>query len=409
MSLDFEVGSSMYAKIKVIGIGGAGNNAINRMVEYGLKGAEFIAVNTDMQALNISRASVKIQIGEKITRGLGSGGDPDTGKHAAIESKQAVKDAVNGADLVFIAAGLGGGTGTGAAPIIAQIVKEMGILSVAVVTLPFVFEGGHRMKSALEGHKSLMDCVDTIVTIPNEKLSMILPQGTPLVECFKKADDVLRQGVQGITDLISRPGMINLDFADVRRVLSKRGVAHMGIGDGSGDNKVMQAIKAAIASPLLDTTIQGASGVLLNVIGDASISLTEIQDAAQLIQRAVHPKAHIFFGADTNIDMKDEVHITVIATGFTELPEAEDVLEIVEPEVEEPEEEEMDISTNIFEKRVETKSGVEPKKKIVDMDFANFEDSDDLDVPIFIRNKNKKKDDEPDDSSELFGGSNEVD
>jgi len=388
MSLDFEVGSSMYARIKVIGIGGAGNNAINRMVENGLRGAEFLAVNTDMQALNISKASVKIQIGEKITRGLGSGGDPETGREAALESKQAIKDAVSGADLVFIAAGLGGGTGTGAAPVVAEVVKEMGILSVGVVTLPFVFEGGHRMISALEGHKQLMDCVDTIVTIPNEKLAMILPQGTPLVECFKKADDVLRQGVQGITDLISRPGMINLDFADVRKVLSKRGVAHMGIGDGSGDNKVMDAVKAAIASPLLDTTIQGASGVLLNVIGDETISLTEIQDAAQLIQRAVHPKAHIFFGTDTKSDLVDEVHITVIATGFDELPEMPGDVE--EGELDD-EVDDRDITTNIFDTQSGNLPKSSPKKKIVHMDFTDFEDSDDLDVPIFVRNKNRNK------------------
>jgi cell division protein FtsZ len=394
MSLDFEVGSCMYAKIKVIGIGGAGNNAINRMVDNALSGAEFIAVNTDLQALNISRAAVKIQIGEKFTRGLGSGGDPETGKQAALESKQAIKDAVNGADLVFIAAGLGGGTGTGAAPIIADIVKEMNILSVAVVTLPFIFEGGHRMQSALEGHKLLMDCVDTIVTIPNEKLSMILPQGTPLVECFKKADDVLRQGVQGITDLISRPGMINLDFADVRKVLSKRGVAHMGIGDGSGENKVMEAIKSAIASPLLDTTIQGATGVLLNVIGDKTISLTEIQDAAQIIQRAVHPKAHIFFGTDTKNDLIDEVHITVIATGFEEFPLYEEDSESEEASAElEIDSENDEINTDIFKpKNKDGKSPKNPpKKKIVHMDFSDFEDSDDLDVPIFVRNKNKNK------------------
>jgi len=410
MSLDFEVGSNMYAKIKVIGIGGAGNNAINRMIENGLKGAEFIALNTDMQALNISRAPVKIQIGEKITRGLGSGGDPETGKQAAIESKQAIKDAVSGADLVFLAAGLGGGTGTGAAPEVAQIIKEMNVLSVGVVTLPFVFEGGHRMKSALEGHAKLLDCVDTIVTIPNEKLALILPQGTPLVECFKKADDVLRQGVQGITDLISRPGMINLDFADVKRVLSKRGVAHMGIGDGSGENKVMQAVKAAIASPLLDTTIQGASGVLLNVIGDDSISLTEIQDAAQLIQRAVHPKAHIFFGADTTNNMEDEVHITVIATGFDEFPESEDETEPIENEIpfeDEQVDEDEDINTDIFKKS--EKNVIEPaekKKKKHHIDFAGFDDSDDLDVPIFVRNKKKSKDQS--DTKRIFGGNGDV-
>lgn len=390
MSLDFEVGSSMYAKIKVIGIGGAGNNAVNRMIDIGLQGAEFLAINTDMQALNISKASVKIQIGEKITRGLGSGGDPETGKQAALESKQAIKDAVVGADLVFIAAGLGGGTGTGAAPVVADIVSELGILSVAVVTLPFVFEGGHRMESALEGHKALMSAVSTIVTIPNEKLALILPKGTPLVECFRKADDVLRQGVQGITDLISRPGMINLDFADVRRVLSMRGVAHMGIGDGSGENKVLDAIKAAIASPLLETTIKGATGVLLNVIGDESISLTEIQDAASLIQRAVHPKAHIYFGADTQADMKDEVHITVIATGFMDMPEEPEQIE--EEEVEETFGVEPELTTDIFNTDLGVGTATPAPKKKVHMDFGDFDDSGELDVPIFIKNKNKLTD-----------------
>jgi cell division protein FtsZ len=405
MSLDIELGAYMYAKIKVIGIGGAGNNAINRMIDKGLGGAEFIAVNTDMQALNISKAGVKIQIGEQLTSGLGSGGDPSTGFEAAQESKQHIKDAVVGADLVFIAAGLGGGTGTGAAPVIAELVREMNILSVAVVTLPFKFEGGHRMDSALVGHKTLMDVVDTIVTIPNEKLSMILPKGTPLVECFKKADDVLRQGVQGITDLISRPGMINLDFADVKKVLSKRGVAHMGIGDGTGENKMMEAIKIAIESPLLDTNIRGASGVLLNVIGDDSISLTEIQDAAQIIQKTVHPKAHIFFGTDTDSSMTDEVQITVIATGFDDLPAYDDEegmlngmadnahinvgIENAFDGDEAGNETDAD-ETQLFEADESVQKIEEAKntiRKKAHIDFSDFEDGDDLDVPIFARNK----------------------
>ncbi len=422
MSLDFEVGNYMYAKIKVIGVGGAGNNAINRMIDKQLAGVEFIAVNTDMQALNISKASVKIQIGEQLTNGLGSGGDPMTGHEAALESKQAIKDAITGADLVFIAAGLGGGTGTGAAPVVAEIINEMNILSVAVVTLPFKFEGGHRMDSAINGHSTLMGVVDTIVTIPNEKLTMILPKGTPLVECFRKADDVLRQGVQGITDLIARTGMINLDFADVKRVLSNRGVAHMGIGSGTGESKVMEAIKIAIESPLLDTNIKGASGVLLNVIGDESISLTEIQDAAQIIQKAVNPKAHIFFGADTDATLDDEVHITVIATGFddeadyVDVDEEEDVLTSVDKDIEvgisstfedndnekiavadeddddsidfvEKDESSADAATDDEPIMINIQKPVSPIRKKTHIDFSDFEDGDDLDVPIFARNK----------------------
>ena len=269
----------------------------------------------------------------------------------------------------------------------ADIVSELGILSVGVVTLPFVFEGGHRMEAALDGHQELMKSVNTIVTIPNEKLALILPKGTPLVECFKKADDVLRQGVQGITDLISRPGMINLDFADVRKVLSMRGVAHMGIGDGSGENKVLDAIKSAIASPLLETTIKGATGVLLNVIGDESISLTEIQDAASLIQRAVHPKAHIYFGADTQASMKDEVHITVIATGFVEMPD-ENEAEAAD-DTEEDFGYEPDLMTDIFNTDLGTGTTKSVPKKKVHMDFGDFDDSGELDVPIFIKNRNK--------------------
>ena len=412
MSLDFEVGSYMYAKIKVIGVGGAGNNAINRMIDKKLVGVEFIAVNTDMQALNISKAGVKIQIGEQLTNGLGSGGDPSTGQEAAVESKQAIKEAVTGADLVFIAAGLGGGTGTGAAPVVAELIKEMNILSVAVVTLPFKFEGGHRMESAIKGHETLMNVVDTIVTIPNEKLSMILPKGTPLVECFQKADDILRQGVQGITDLISRAGMINLDFADVKRVLSNRGVAHMGIGAGTGENKVMEAIKVAIESPLLDTNIKGASGVLLNVIGDESISLTEIQDAAGIIQKSVHPRAHIFFGADTDPNLDDEVHITVIATGFdnpmgyTEIAREEDSAVETDREIEvgiqssftQKEQDENDSDDGSAKKDSKTDDAdgeqssesnkpINPIRKKPHIDFSDFDDGDDLDVPIFARNK----------------------
>ncbi len=316
MSLEFDTNNDNFAKIRVFGVGGAGNNAINRMIEFDVKGAELIAVNTDKQALFLSKANQKIQIGEKLTKGLGSGANPDIGRKAAEESIDELDQAIRGSDLIFITAGLGGGTGTGAAPVIAELARQHNVLTVAVVTRPFWFEGLPRSKAAEKGFEELKNTVDTIITIPNDKLLQTVGKGTPLIEAFKVADDVLRQGVQGIIDLIEKPSLINLDFADVKTIMMQRGIAHMGIGIGYGDNKTVEAAKLAIQSPLLDTTIEGARGILFNVTGDPSLGLHEIQEAARMIQAAVDPDANILFGAYIDPNLDDEVRITVIATGF---------------------------------------------------------------------------------------------
>ena len=304
------------ATIKVIGVGGAGNNAVNRMVDSGIKGVEFIAVNTDRQALLLSKAASKIQIGEKITRGLGAGANPDIGAQAAEESKSEIAEALRGADMVFVTAGMGGGTGTGAAPIIAATAKEMGILTIGVVTKPFTFEGKKRLSQAERGVESLKGKVDTLVVIPNDKLLQVIDRKTSIVEAFKMADDVLRQGVQGISDLIAIPGLVNLDFADVKTIMLNTGMAHMGIGRASGENRAEDAAKAAIESPLLETSIEGARGVIINITGGENLGLHEVNTAAELVQRSVDPEANIIFGTVTDPSMEDEIKITVIATGF---------------------------------------------------------------------------------------------
>ena len=296
MALEFETANSNFAKIKVIGVGGGGGNAVNRMVAYGLQGAEFIVINTDKQALYLSSSPQKLQIGEKLTKGLGSGADPQIGRRAAEESRDDIEQLLKGADLVFIAAGLGGGTGTGAAPVVAEIARDMGILTVAFVTMPFWFEGRPRARAAEEGFEELKDIVDSIVRIPNDKLLEIMGKSTPLLESFKLADDALRQGIQGITDLIAKPALINLDFADVRTVMLERGIAHMGIGVGTGENKLVDAAKQAILSPLLDTNIQGAKGIIFNITVDPTATLNEIEEAAKLIESAADPDANIVMG-----------------------------------------------------------------------------------------------------------------
>ncbi len=306
---------STIAKIKVIGIGGGGCNAVNRMINYNFKGPEFCAVNTDKQALLNSQAETRIQIGEKLTKGLGAGADPDVGMKAAEESKQAITDALNGTDLVFITAGMGGGTGTGAAPVVAQIAKEMGILTVAVVTKPFGFEGSRRLNQAERGIDNLKKYVDTLVVIPNEKLLQVMGK-VSMLEAFKYADDVLRQGIQGITDLIITPSLINLDFADVRTIMKNKGFAHMGIGQAKGENKMIEAVKNAVYSPLLETEISGATGVLINIKGDVDLPLEEIYQAVDLVRDVVDPDCNIIFGAGIDPNMEDEVEITLIATGF---------------------------------------------------------------------------------------------
>ena len=304
------------ATIKVIGVGGAGNNAVNRMIEAGIRNVEFIAVNTDRQTLNTSRAGSKIQIGEKITRGLGAGANPDIGAQSAEESRSEIAEVLKGADMVFVTAGMGGGTGTGAAPVVAAIAKELGILTIGVVTKPFTFEGKKRLAQAERGIASLKGKVDTLVVIPNDKLLQVIDRKTSIVEAFRMADDVLRQGVQGISDLIAVPGLINLDFADVKTIMLNQGMAHMGIGVASGENRAEDAAKQAIQSPLLETSIEGAKGVIINITGGPDIGLLEANTAAELVQRSADPEANIIFGTVTDESMGEEIQITVIATGF---------------------------------------------------------------------------------------------
>ena len=314
--MDKELPVSAIAQIKVIGVGGGGNNAVNRMINANIKSAQFIAVNTDKQALYLSKAETRIQIGDKLTRGLGAGGSPEIGEKAAEESRDAIMEIIRGTDLLFITAGMGGGTGTGAAPVIAGIAKELGILTVAVVTRPFSFEGKTREANARAGLANLRKFVDTLVIIPNDKLLQVVPKGTTMVDAFRIADDVLRQSIQGISDLIVKPSLINLDFADVRTIMKSKGMAHMGIGRAKGENRMINAVRQAVSSPLLETTIEGATGVIINVIGGFDMSLDEVNEAASLVQEVVDPDANIIFGAGISEELEDEVTVTVIATGF---------------------------------------------------------------------------------------------
>ncbi len=305
-----------YAAIKVVGVGGGGSNAVNRMISAGLRGVEFIAINTDAQALALSSADKKIHIGAKVTRGLGAGGDPNVGRQAAEESRDDLRDALGGADMVFITAGMGGGTGTGGAPVVAELAREHNALTIGVVTKPFGFEGKRRCTAAEDGIKSLRQKVNTLITIPNDRLLQIIDRQATVIEAFRTADDVLRQGVQGIADLITVPGLINLDFADVRTIMAEAGSALIGIGVASGDERASRAAQAAISSPLLETSMEGARGVLINVTGGTDLGLLEVSEAAQIIRDAADPEANIIFGAVIDEKIHDEVRITVIATGF---------------------------------------------------------------------------------------------
>lgn len=321
--LEFDLDLEQFANIKVIGVGGGGNNAVNRMITAGLKGVEFIAVNTDAQALFLSQAGQKIQIGSKLTKGLGAGANPDIGEKAAEESREELIQALRGADMVFVTAGMGGGTGTGAAPIVAEVAKEVGALTVGVVTKPFTFEGRKRYSQAERGIANLKSRVDTLITIPNDRLLQVIDKNTSIVEAFRIADDVLRQGVQGISDLIAVPGLINLDFADVKTIMFETGSALMGIGSATGENRAAEAARLAISSPLLETSIEGAKGVLLNITGGSSLGLFEVNEAAEIISQAADPEANIIFGAVIDENLKDEVRVTVIATGFDKPVEKE--------------------------------------------------------------------------------------
>lgn len=355
--------------IKVIGVGGAGNNAVNRMVDAGITSAYFVAVNTDKQVLMMSKANQTIQIGTELTRGLGAGAKPEVGRAAAEESKEEIQRMLKGSNLVFITAGLGGGTGTGAAPVIAQMAKDMGILTVGVVTKPFAFEGPRRAQNAERGLEELREHVDTLVIIPNEKLFKILKKDTPLVDAFRYADDVLRQGIQGVSELIVKPSLINLDFADVQTIMKDKGLAHMGIGKGRGENKTIEAVRQAVTSQLLETSIEGATGILINISGGYDLTLAEIYEAVDLVRDVADADCNIIFGATINEDVKGETQVTVIATGFDHsdmsveeeqpapieqpqpVPQLEPVEE-VEEEVPEEVEETEDIS---FNQKVEIK------------------------------------------------------
>jgi len=318
MPFGLDTGPEAVVNIKVIGVGGGGNNVVNRMVRSGVKGVEFIAVNTDKQALNISSASQKIQIGDKLTNGKGAGADPEIGRKAAEENKAQIAKVMEGTDMVFITAGMGGGTGTGAAPIVADIAREAGILTVGVVTKPFNFEGRRRMQQAELGIEELKTKVDSLVIIPNERLKFATDQKITFANAFEIADDVLRQAVQSISDLIKNTGFINLDFADVTAVMKDAGMAHMGVGRAAGKNKAEDAAKMAISSPLLETSINGARGVLVNITGSEDIGLEEVEQAAEMVRQAAHPEALIIFGAAFDPDLEDEMQVTVIATGYDE-------------------------------------------------------------------------------------------
>ena len=319
MAFGLDMGPDSVVNIKVVGVGGGGNNVVNRMVKTGTKGVDFIAVNTDKQALAVSSATYKIQIGEKLTNGQGAGSDPEVGRKSAEENRTQISKALEDADMVFITAGMGGGTGTGAAPIVADIAKELGVLTVGVVTKPFRFEGMRRMKQAEGGITELRNKVDSLVIIPNERLKLATDQKITMVNAFEIADDVLQQAVQSISDLIKNTGFINLDFADVSAVMKDAGRAHMGVGRAAGKNKAEEAARMAISSPLLETSINGAKGVLINVTGSMDIGLEEVETAANLVQEAAHPEANIIFGAAFDDTLEDELRVTVIATGFDEV------------------------------------------------------------------------------------------
>jgi len=374
--LDFEADMQELTNIKVIGCGGGGSNAVNRMIVEGLKNVEFIAINTDKQALLISNANQKIQIGEKLTKGLGAGANPEIGKKAAEESREEITASVKGANMVFITAGMGGGTGTGAAPIVAEIAKSMEILTVGVVTKPFPFEGKRRMRHAEIGIANLKEKVDTLVIIPNERLLSMADKKTTLLDSFKLADEVLRQGVQAISDLITITGVINADFADIKAVMLDKGLAHMGVGFGKGDTRAQDAVKQAISSPLLETSIEGATDVIINFTGGADLGALEVYDAADVVREAVDPDANIIVGAVIDESLNEEVRITVIATGF----ESENN-RIANTLMEEPKKPQV-------QDVVKQEPEVAVTAKEPEISSNNYE-SDDLDIPVFLRRQKR--------------------
>ncbi|QGG47858.1 cell division protein FtsZ [Heliorestis convoluta] len=313
---ELDVDLNPLAVIRVVGVGGGGNNAVNRMISHGVRGVQFLSCNTDAQALQLSRAEIKLQVGTKLTKGLGAGANPEIGQKAAEESREDLYNALKGADMVFVTAGMGGGTGTGAAPVVAEVAKELGALTVGVVTRPFTFEGRKRAMQADKGIQELRAAVDTLIVIPNDRLLQVVDKHTPMNEAFRLADDILRQGVQGISDLIAVPGLINLDFADVKTIMTDTGSALMGVGTSTGENRAVEAVKKAISSPLLETSIDGARGVLMNITGGVNLGMLEVNEAAEIVTEVADPEANIIFGAVIDESMEDEVRVTVIATGF---------------------------------------------------------------------------------------------
>jgi len=367
-----------FARIKVVGVGGGGCNAVNRMIEEGLKGIEFVAVNTDAQALLLSKAETKVRIGDKLTRGLGSGGDPETGRKAAEESAEELYEVLKGADMVFVTAGIGGGTGTGAAPVVAQIAREVGALTIGVVTRPFTFEGARRGNAADGGIAKLKEQVDTLIAIPNDRLLQIVEKRVGLAEAFSVADDVLRQGIQGISELITIPGLINLDFADVRTIMSEGGAALMAVGSGTGENRAQDAAEKAITSDLLDITIDGARGILFNVTGGSDLTLYEVNNAAAIIKETAHPDVNLIFGAVIDPNLDDEIRITVIATGFDRKGMSRRMLRS-----------RMTSNSNVNKSDVGANQQADNEMASADLQPPTF-NTENLDIPTFLRKRSNK-------------------
>lgn len=378
-----------FAKIKVIGVGGGGCAAVNRMIEERIRGVEFVAINTDAQALHHNKASTKINIGQTVTRGLGAGMNPDLGRKSAEETQDELKDILKDTDMVFITCGLGGGTGTGAAPVVADIARDLGALTVSIVTKPFMFEGQQRRAIAEAGLEELVDKVDTIITIPNDRLLQVIDKKTALMDAFAVVDDVLRQGVQGISEVISVPGEINVDFADAKAIMSGAGSALMGIGRGSGENRAVDAAKAAIDSPLLEMSIDGARGILFTVTGSSDLGMYEINEASKIITGAADDDAKVIFGAVINEDMKDEVKITVIATGFEGATRMPHQSSIESQEEFEPAQESADKKRSIFFERGDERAEPEAREELSEPieKEEKEEDQEELEIPAFIRKK----------------------
>ncbi|MDM5246819.1 MULTISPECIES: cell division protein FtsZ [unclassified Lysinibacillus] len=384
--LEFDTSVDQLAVIKVIGVGGGGNNAVNRMIEHGVQGVDFIAVNTDAQALNLSKAEIKLQIGTKLTRGLGAGANPEVGKKAAEESREQLEEVLRGADMVFVTAGMGGGTGTGAAPVIAQIARDLGALTVGVVTRPFTFEGRKRQTQAIGGIGGMKEAVDTLIVIPNDKLLQIVDKSTPMLEAFREADNVLRQGVQGISDLIATPGLINLDFADVKTIMSNKGSALMGIGIATGENRAAEAAKKAISSPLLESSIDGAKGVLMNITGGSNLSLFEVQEAADIVASASDEEVNMIFGSVINENLKDEIIVTVIATGFSE-EALQQHRNVTRPTINTNRQAVQQQQAPIREPRQDVHVQQEQPRQ---QNQQNYAQDDMLEVPAFLRNRRNR-------------------